>query len=186
MVAPTAAVITAALPVAFTLLTEGRPRLAQLAGFLVALAGIWLVAAGSASIDFSRAGFRLALLAGAGFGGFLILIAQVPPGPVFTPLVIMRGVMLVAALGLLLARRATVPSLTSNPAALLAGMMDAGGNVCYVLAKAYTRLDVAAVLSSLYPVTTVLLAHVIMKEQVSRLQWLGMGICLLAVVLITI
>src|SRR4051812_1644260 len=37
MVAPTAAVITAALPVVFTLLTEGRPRLSQLAGFLVAM-----------------------------------------------------------------------------------------------------------------------------------------------------
>lgn len=186
MVAPTAAVITAALPVLFALITEGRPRPSQLAGFLVAMAGIWMVAAPAGSVEVSRRGFRLALLAGVGFGGFLILIGQVPAGSVFVPAAVSRGVMLVAVVLLLLVRGPALPALASNPAALAAGLFDAGGNVFYLLAKEYARLDVAAVLSSLYPVTTVLLAHAVLGERVSRVQWLGMGICLLAVALITI
>ena len=186
MVAPTAAVITAALPVVFTLITAGRPKLTQLAGFVVAMAGIWMVAAPSGSIDVSRGGFRLALLAGVGFGGFLILIGQVPSGPIFVPAAVARTLMLIAVVVLIWRKHQPLPALTSNPAALVAGLFDAGGNVFYLFAKEYTRLDVAAVLSSLYPVTTVLLAHVVSKEPVSRIQWLGMAVCLAAVGLITV
>jgi drug/metabolite transporter (DMT)-like permease len=186
MVAPTAAVITATLPVVFSLVVEGRPRTSQLAGFAVAMAGIWLVAAPAASIRASRSGFRLALLAGVGFGGFLILIGQVPSGSIFVPAAVSRGVMFLTVVALLLIKGLALPSLTSNPAALVAGLFDAGGNVFYLFAKDYVRLDVAAVLSSLYPVTTVLLAHVVLKEPVSGIQWLGMVVCLLAVALITI
>lgn len=186
MVAPTAAVVTAALPVVFTLIAEGRPRPSQLAGFVTAMAGIWLVAAPAGSIDVSRSGFRLALVAGLGFGGFLILIGQVPSGPVFVPAAVSRVTMLVAVVILLRRKGQSFPPLTSNPAALVAGLFDAAGNVFYLFAKQYTRLDVAAVLSSLYPVTTVLLAHVALKEPVSGIQWLGMAVCLAAVALITI
>jgi drug/metabolite transporter (DMT)-like permease len=198
-VAPTAAVITAALPVVFSLITEGRPRSLQLVGFVVAIAGIWLVAShssaepelqgavpGHVSRAVSRTGFRLALFAGVGFGGFLILIAQVPAGPVFVPAAVARGAMLIAVVLLLRAQGQPLPSLTSNSPALVAGVFDAGGNVFYLFAKEYGRLDVAAVLSSLYPVTTVLLAHALSKEEVSRMQWVGMGVCLLAVALITV
>ena len=186
MVAPTAAVITAALPVVFSLITEGRPRTLQLAGFVVAMAGIWLVAAPGGSIDVSGRGFRLALLSGVGFGGFLILIGQVPPGPIFVPAAVARTAMLVTVVILLRMQGQALPAIGSNPAALVAGLFDAGGNVFYLFAKEYTRLDVAAVLSSLYPVTTVLLAYAVLKEPVSSVQWLGMALCLAAVALITI
>jgi drug/metabolite transporter (DMT)-like permease len=185
MVAPTAAVITAALPVVFTLVTEGRPGYWQAAGFAVAIGGIWLVAAAGRAVDVSQPGFRLAVLAGAGFGGFLILIGQVPAGPVFVPAAVTRGVMLVTVVTLLRLRSAALPALASNPAALVAGLFDAAGNVFYLFAKEYARLDVVAVLSSLYPVTTVLLAHLVTKEHVSGVQWIGMAVCLLAVALIT-
>ena len=61
---------------------------------------------------------------------------------------------------------------------------DATGAVCYVLALRWIRLDVAAVLSSLYPAVTVLLFRVVARETVSRVQWAGLAICILAIALI--
>ena len=81
-------------------------------------------------------------------------------------------------------RRERIPALKSNPLALLAGVLDGGGNVFYLLATQYTRLDVAAVLSSLYPVSTVILASRLTHEHISPRQWVGVFICLTAVVLI--
>jgi drug/metabolite transporter (DMT)-like permease len=185
VVAPTAAVLTAALPVIFSGLTAGLPHLSQLAGFIVAGIGIWLVARTGGSSPASNHGLRLAIVAGVGFGGFLILIAQVHSEFVFLPLAVTRTMTLVAALGLLLVRGVAIPALTANPIALVAGILDAGGNVLFLFARQYTRLDIAAVLSSFYPVATVVLARVILDEQVTIVQWLGAVVCLVAVALIT-
>ena len=76
------------------------------------------------------------------------------------------------------------PALTSNPIGLLAGLLDAGGNALYLLARQHVRLDIAAVLSSLYPVSTVLLARAITREPVTRTQWAGAVVCVAAVALI--
>lgn len=185
IVAPTAAVITAALPVIFSGITVGLPHPSQLTGFIVAIAGIWLVARSNEPSAASNQGLRLAVVAGLGFGGFLILIAQVHSEFVFLPLAVTRTMTFVAALGLLLARGVAVPALTANPAALVAGVLDAGGNVLFMFARQHTRLDVAAVLSSFYPVATVVLSRVILHERVSATQWLGAAVCLVAVALIT-
>jgi drug/metabolite transporter (DMT)-like permease len=184
-VAPTAAVITAALPVAFGALTIGLPRPSQLAGFALALIGIWLVARTRPDLKKSRTGLKLAVLAGFGFGGFLILIAQVEAGFVFTPLAIARSAALVMARAMIFARRIAAPSIAANGLALTAGLLDAGGNVFYMWARQHTRIDVAAVLSSLYPVATVMLARIVTKDPVTRTQWIGAAVCLAAVGLIT-
>jgi drug/metabolite transporter (DMT)-like permease len=86
---------------------------------------------------------------------------------------------------LLLLRGVAVPALTANPVALLAGVLDAGGNVLFMFARQHTRLDVAAVLSSFYPVATVVLSRLILHERVTATQWLGAIVCLVAVALIT-
>jgi uncharacterized membrane protein len=187
IVAPTSAVVGAILPVVYGLLTNGLPSLTHLAGFCLAFLGIWLVSRSAAGADAgARRGFLLACLAGVGFGGFFILVGQVEAGKVFTPLILTRCVMLGIALVLLSTNHLTLPGWRETPEAWLAGVLDAGGNVFYLLAKQYTRLDVAAVLSSLYPAATVILAALLLKERISRGQWLGAGICLLAIILITI
>jgi drug/metabolite transporter (DMT)-like permease len=185
-VAPTAAVVTAIMPVLFSGLRTGWPQPTQLAGFVVAMAGIWLVARASGGDPMSSQGLQLSLLAGVGFGSFLILIAQVQTDLVFVPLAVARVVTLVTALLLLALRKLPVPSPTAHPLALLAGVLDAGGNIFYLFAREFTRLDVAAVLASLYPVSTVVLARLLLKEQITRTQWIGAMVCLVAVILITI
>ena len=189
-VAPIAAVIGAAVPVIVGVLTESWPPLTQAMGFGLAICGIWFVT-GSArreprSGNQSRDGLRLAILAGAGFGGFFVFMARVPEGTVFLPLSVARVIGVLAAVLLIKARDMPLPSLTSSPAALAAGLFDAGGGVFFVLAKEWTRFDVAAVLSSLYPVSTVLLARLIQKERITWRQWMGVGLCLMAVGLMTV
>ncbi len=184
-VAPLAAVTAAVIPVLFTATTVGLPRLVQLAGFALALIGIWLVSRSASERPASREGVKLGALAGVGFGGFLILIAQVEVSAVYVPLMVARAMMLATAIVTLSVRRVAFPGLWSNPIGLLAGVLDAGGNVLYLLARQHVRLDTAAVLSSLYPVSTVILARTITHEPVTPMQWLGAGTCLAAVALIT-
>ena len=91
---------------------------------------------------------------------------------------------LIVAVLLLWARGIGVPAIQSNPTALVAGLLDAGGNVFYVLGVQHARIDVAAVLSSLYPAATVALARFSQGQPVSGSQWVGLVVCLIAVVLI--
>ena len=184
-VAPMTAVISAVLPAVFGMFLAGLPGPSQLAGFVVAAPGLWLVSAPAQGAPrVSRAELALAVTAGLGFGGFFVFMGLLDRGYLFTPLVISRTLTLLTALVLLAARRLPLPSLISSPVALLAGVLDAGGNIFYILARQYTRLDVAAVLSSLYPAATVLLSWIILKEHIGRRQWLGALLCVAAVALI--
>ena len=185
-IAPTTAVISAAMPVIFGAFTQGLPSPTQLLGFGLAFAGIWLVSrASTAGGGVSRQGLLLACLAGVGFGGFFIFLGQVELGKILTPLIITRSVTL--GIGLLLVKfnHLPLPSLASNRLALLAGVLDAGGNLFFILSKQFTSLDIAAVISSLYPVSTVLLAYLNLKEKVTHGQWIGVLVCLAAIGLIT-
>lgn len=183
-VAPLASVLAAILPVLVGMVDEGAPRPVQLFGFVLALAGIFLVSRTASGGPSSRAGIRMGVLAGIGFGGFLVLAAQVHSSAVYVPLAVARTMMLATAVVMMRWKQLPVPGVTASPIGILAGLLDAGGNVLYLLARQHVRLDIAALLSSLYPVSTVVLARVVTGEQVSRAQWAGGALCLAAVALI--
>jgi drug/metabolite transporter (DMT)-like permease len=77
-----------------------------------------------------------------------------------------------------------LPPLRGNHLALIAGVLDAGGTLFYVLATHATRLDVAVVLSAMYPAPTVFLARLLFGERISLAQWSGVVLCLVAISLI--
>lgn len=184
LTAPVAAVLTTVLPLLFAIRTGGRPRAVQFAGFIFALIGIWLIAKPEGSAA-RPAGLGLAVLAGMGFSGFLLMIKLANTSAVYWPV----GVARAASLGLMLAivlfrREAWVPGKNSFWIAALAGSADAFGSTLFLLALHYGRLDVAAVLSSLYPASTVILARIFLKEHLSGVQRLGMISAIIAVPLI--
>ncbi|MCJ7513300.1 MAG: DMT family transporter, partial [Anaerolineales bacterium] len=187
IVAPTAAVVGAAVPVAAGLVVEGLPSLAQALGFATGSLGIWLVSA-SPGLGFGerRQSLWLAIGAGIFIGGFLVMIAQVSDANVFGPLAIAKATGTLVAVLVLLSMRTAMPSLTAHPLALLAGVLDAGGNVLFVLSSRFIRLDVAAVLSAMAPAMTVVLSAAIVREAVSRWQVLGVLLCLSAIVLLAL
>lgn len=186
VVAPTAAVVAALMPVLYSMATQGTPRVSQLAGFALALVGIFLVARSAPAGASAKAGIRLGVFSGLGFGGFLVLIAQGPPGAVYVPLAVSRTMMFLVSLVLLARQGLPFPRPQSSPLGLLAGVLDASGTAFYVIAQQYVRLDVAAVISSFYPAATVVLARLITHEHVSPSQWAGASLCVAAVALIAI
>jgi drug/metabolite transporter (DMT)-like permease len=192
--------LTAVLPVVLALRTQGAPAPLQVCGFLVAAAAITLIAYAPAAPGASpaRRTLLLATLAGACFGLQLVCLhaaAAAGDGSRFAPVV--RALLLSrvggasAALVVLLATRGRSRSreIASSPRSLillaaLAGLLDAGGNLFYMVSSLSGRLDVAAVLSSLYPGSTIVLAAIFLRERATRLQALGMGLALVAVALI--
>ncbi|WP_242346328.1 EamA family transporter [Anaeromyxobacter terrae] len=184
VVAPVSAVLSASIPVAWSALAEGMPPGSKLAGFVLALAGIWLIArAGPPGAG--REGLALALVAGCGFGAYLVLMDRGAQGGTFWPLAAARGTSLVIALVVAAARRRRwAPARPAAPLILLSGVLDAGGNVFFVLATQAGRLDVAAVLSSMYPASTVALAAGVLRERVTRPQSAGILAVLGAIALI--
>ncbi len=186
-VAPTSAITCAILPVFFGLFTAGLPKPAQLVGFALAFVGIWLLSRSPSRGEKAfKEGMLQAFVSGIGFGGFFIFMAQVGKGQVFAPILVARSVTLIIALIMLRLNHLPTPRLTSNPMAVLAGVLDTGGNVFYLLATQFTRLDIAALLSSFYPASTVMLAGLVLKEKIAPAQWAGMAACLLALILILI
>jgi drug/metabolite transporter (DMT)-like permease len=186
LVAPVAGVIGAIIPTMAGIVVEGLPGFITMTGFVLAIAGIWLLSRPKdGSSHMAADGLGLALLAGIGFGGFLALIAHIKGEQVFTPLVFSKMASLLLAILLIRIGRQALPKPGASPVALLSGFLDAGGNILYLFAAQNTRLDVAALLSSLYPAATVLLSSLILKEKISLPQWFGVSACIVAIMLIT-
>jgi drug/metabolite transporter (DMT)-like permease len=185
VVAPVSAMLATIIPVVFAAFTEGLPRTTQLLGFGFALVSIWMLSRPD-RLGGRPAGVGAGMLAGLGFAGFFIALDQVGEGAVFWPLVAGRlttcALMIIFALA---ARRPLLPPVSPLGLLALAGILDVGGNLFFLLATQAGRLDVAAVLVSLYPAVTAILARLIAKEHLARLQVIGVGVAVLAIVFIS-
>lgn len=180
--APVSGVVGAVVPVLVGMTIQGSPGPLRLAGFALALAGVWLLAGGGAGSASPRE-LLLPVVAGVSFGLFLVLIHWAGgDAGVLWPLSVARATSMgvLAALGGL-TRTLRLPRGSALGLTGLAGVLDTGGNALFVLAAQAGRLDVAGVLSSLYPAATVALAYVLLRERLSQRQAIGAGATLAAI-----
>jgi drug/metabolite transporter (DMT)-like permease len=183
--APVSAALTAGLPVLFSAFTVGLPSPIQLGGSFLVLLAVVLISRPERTKGHPK-GIGLALLAGCGFGLFFILISRVNHTATFWPLAVARFTSVLFLLIVMQIRQEPLlPRLSVAHLMLLAGVLGAIGNAFFVLAAHSGRLDIAAVLSSLYPAATVILAAIVLHERVTRMQGIGILLALVAVPLIS-
>jgi len=179
-------VLAAAIPAVVSMVADGTPGWRKGIGFLVAGAAIWMIAAGDAAHEDASTTW-LAIGAGAGFGIYFVALKYAGAGGVIWPMATARMVSIsTCALILLGLRGAGTVQISRRVVTwvLSTALFDTSGNLIFIAATRAGRLDVAAVLASLYPASTILLAAWVMKERPTRRQGLGMVVAVVAVVLI--
>jgi drug/metabolite transporter (DMT)-like permease len=206
LTAAVSGVLAAVLPVLWAFSTEGLPSIPQIAGIVLAAVAIWMIARAPGSPS-SKQAILLGAAAGASFGCLFILLKLAGRGGVLWPLAWSRVTSATLAavvtwigtrIGMRIGTRRTGNAKTEARAKLswpgwavlgliaIAGIFDASGNTFYTIATRLGRLDIAAVLSSLYPAATIVLATVLLKERTTRSQAAGMALALVAVALISL
>lgn len=193
VVAPITAVGAACLPVAVGLLRGERPGVLALAGVAVALVAVVAVsmsaAPGGTAVRTGGAPLGLveAILAGLAFGAFFVILSGVSEEAGTWPLLAGRtSSVLVVGVAALVTRTPLRPAQSELPRIALAGVLDMGANVLYVLAVQVGLLSLVGVLVSLYPASTVLLARLTLGERMGRLQVAGVALAVTGAALIAL
>jgi drug/metabolite transporter (DMT)-like permease len=179
----------AAIPVVVGVATGERPTALQGAGLALALGGVVLAARQREGEGLGvrlATGVGLALLAALGIGSFLVALDAASEGGVAWALLVQRAV----CLGLVLTAAAVVrPALGAARLDLMPmlaiGVLDMSANALFALASTRGLLSLVSVLASLYPVTTVVLARLLLGERIGRAQEVGVVGALAGVVLIS-
>jgi drug/metabolite transporter (DMT)-like permease len=190
IVSPITAVLAAGLPLIYGMIRGDRLSLGQIVGLILALAAILMISLSfedGGKREISTAGVREAIVTGLLFGGFFILLSYTHPAAGLHNLLAAR----IASISfLLLAAFATrtnlMPARADWPLIIGAGVLDMTANMLYVLATFSGYLSIAAVLTSLYPASTVFLARIVLKERLARTQKAGVALALAGVLLISV
>lgn len=185
IVAPVTGLVVTTIPVIAGAALEGLPQPVTLLGIALAIVAVVIVSLSPGDGTGGPSGLRHALVAGVGLGFTAVTISRVGEGMVFGPLVIMRVVEALVFVTVILVRRPRWRlGRSAWPWVIGVGVLDLLGNGAYVAATQAGELAVAAVLSSLYPVVTVLLATFVLKERLGRLHVIGILLAGVAIVMI--
>jgi drug/metabolite transporter (DMT)-like permease len=184
-----------AVPIGVGLVLGERPRLVQLAGTAVAVAGV--VLAGGPQFrgaPVQRQAVLLTLLAAFGFGAVMALIAEASTTltGLFLALFVQRVTNVVAGgTALYVSVRRGSPALPADgfpwgslPALAFVGLADVAANGTYSIAAQHGPVTVAAVLASLYPVVTALAARGFLSERLRAVQAAGAGLALVGTLML--
>ena len=197
IVSPLTAAISAVVPVSVDVATG--QELSELSLVAVAMLLVAVVLVGFVPSSDLRLPSPVAMLyslgAGLGFAGIFIFLDSSAKASGVGPLITMRitGIVLLSAAVLLvsLKTRSKVlePGLKDGKVLLLiaaAGSLDSIANISFLVATREGALAVAAVLTALYPVGTIVLARLVLKERIARTQTLGIAIAMAACALLAL
>jgi drug/metabolite transporter (DMT)-like permease len=196
VVAPISALVSAVLPVGVALAEGERPGARVYAGAVLCLLAIVLVSSGASTrhaagstrhVPGRAIGYGIA--SGTSFGLFFLFLRDAGQSGAFWPVVAAR----IAGAAVILAAAAVVrpgPLSRANTRVVLtaagSGLADASANICYVIATREGLFGLAVVLTSLYPGVTVLLARILLGEQLRRVQRAGLALAAFGVLLATV
>lgn len=189
-VAPVTAVVSSVVPVAAGLLQGERPAPIVVIGVVVAVLAIALVSgavrASSERSALSARSFGFAIGGGLGFGMLFVALDRTAEASGYWPLLIAQMASLpIVVIGAVVARaEMRIPRKLVVPMCV-AGALGVAANVAYLIAVRNGLLSVVAVVASLYPASTVLLAMFVDGERLTRAQWSGIGVAVIALVMIT-
>lgn len=188
VVAPITSVEAAAVPVLFGLFTGERPSAVALLGVVIALLAVALISMTpepTADAEGDGTGIPEAIGAGFAFAAFFILLDKTGDDTGMWPLLAMRGSSIALLAGGVIATRT---SLRVTPGTLwgiiVSGILDVAANIFYLLSTRHGLLSLVAVITSMYPAATVLLARIVLSERLVRMQMAGLGLAAAGVVLI--
>lgn len=190
VVAPVSGVGAALLPVLVGVSSGERPAALAWFGIALAFPAIWLVSrepAGAVTPTSGPTGLLDGVLAGLGFGTLFVALAQVGEDAGLMPLALNQAV--AGLVIIVVATLVRAPWLPREPRAglgAISGLLGAAATGLFMVASRGDQLTVSAVVVSLYPAFTVLLAALVIREHVHRTQALGLALCAAAVTLVAL
>jgi drug/metabolite transporter (DMT)-like permease len=188
IVSPITAVLAAAFPVGIGIARGDALRWFQFAGIAVALLAVVMISLSKEETgerEIATAGVKEAIASGIAIGLFFLLLGLSRRGAGLDVLLVAR----VGSIAFLVAvaaatRTSLLPRNNTLPTVAASGALDMSANVLYVLAAQTGELAIAAVLTSLYPASTVFLARIVLRERLQFVQKIGVAFALLGVVLL--
>lgn len=188
VVALVTALVSAILPVIVGVVEGDRPHPLAWVGVVVALGAIGLVAGthrGSVHVD--RRTLSSSVAAGVGFGSFFVLLAQTHSGAGLIPLLAARTASVsIVMVAVVVSRRRLRLGSGNRLLVVSTGVFDVFANSLYLMAVSTGLLSTVAVVSAMYPASTVVLARVVLGERLSFGQRLGLIAAAIAVVLVAL
>jgi drug/metabolite transporter (DMT)-like permease len=180
--------LTALIPVLFSIAQDGLPSLLTALGLATGCAAIWLITRtpSSGKAGTPPAALLLGSLAGLGFGLQLILFKMASGGGILWAMTASRVAAVAALLVFLVVLPPKGPWRGFWLTGIAAATLDTLGTLLYMRTALLGRLDVAAVICSLYPAGTILLAALVLREWPTRRQMAGMALALAAVMLLSV
>jgi uncharacterized membrane protein len=184
VVAPVTGVLAAAVPVAVGVVLEGVPPPLVWLGIGFAIVAVVLLST-AAGAGGGRSGLEFAVAGGLGIGLSQVFLGLIPSGSLFWALAIVKAsATLLLVVVIVIGRGSWRVPRRIMPAAVGVALFDIIGNGLFLLAAQAGSLAIAAILSSLYPVTTVILAATLLHERITRVHLVGIVAAIAAIVLI--
>jgi len=187
IVSPITAVVGASVPVCMGLVLGDRPPAHALLGVALAFVAVALV---SITPDLREGSVRepgvlLALVSGLAIGALYVFLSRgSADGRIWLLAITRITSIIVLGLYALVVRAPLRPARGTTVAIVFAGALDMSANVLYVLATRVTMLAIAAVVTSLYPASTIFLAWIVLHERLNRVQWSGVACATAGILLI--